>query len=72
MGRKTFEEIGHPLPDRRTIIVSGTKNINTDMCLTAPSLEEAIKLAGSKDIFISGGERLYKEALPIVDVHNGD
>lgn len=66
MGRKTFEEIGHPLPDRTTIIVSSTKKLFTENCFTAQSLEEAIKLAGNKDIFISGGERLYKEALPLV------
>lgn len=67
MGRRSYEEIGKPLPNRTTIVVSSTKNFNGENCLTAKSLTEAIKLAGNKDIYISGGARLYKEALPIVE-----
>ncbi|MCR5358216.1 MAG: dihydrofolate reductase [Lachnospiraceae bacterium] len=67
MGRRSYEEIGHPLPNRMNIIVSNTKKFEAENCMTAGSLEEAIKLAGDKDIFISGGARLYEEALPIVE-----
>ena len=67
MGRRTFEEIGKPLPNRTTIVISNTKTFSADNCFTARSLDEAIKLASNKDIFISGGERLYQEALPIVE-----
>ena len=35
--------------------------------MTAKSLAEAIKLAGDRDIYISGGARLYEEALPLVE-----
>lgn len=66
MGRKTFEEIGKPLPNRLTIVISNTKNFNFENCKTAHSLAEAIKMAGNKDIFISGGQKLYEEALPLV------
>lgn len=67
MGRKSYEEIGHPLPNRETIVVSNTKTYVSDNCKTAKSLLEAIQLAGDKDIYISGGAGLYKEALQIVD-----
>lgn len=67
MGRRSYEEIGKPLPNRTTIVVSNTKNYNGENCFTAKSLDEAIKLAGDRDIFISGGARLYEEALPIVE-----
>jgi len=67
MGRKTFEEIGRPLPNRKTIVVSTTKNFDTENCKTARSLKEAIELAGQEDIFISGGQKLYEEALPLVE-----
>ncbi len=67
MGRRSYEEIGRPLPNRTTIVVSNTKNYNGENCFTAKSLEEAIKMAGDRDIFISGGARLYEEALPIVE-----
>ena len=36
-------------------------------CYTVSSLKEAIQLAGNRDIFVSGGARLYEEALPIVE-----
>ncbi len=67
MGRRSYEEIGKPLPDRTTIVVSGTKNFDAPGCITARSLSEAIQLAGDKDIYISGGARLYEEALPLVE-----
>ena len=67
MGRRSFEEIGKALPNRTTIVVSTTKEFTGENCYTAGSLEEAIQLAGNRDVFISGGARLYEEALPIVD-----
>ena len=67
MGRRSYEEIGRPLPNRTTIVVSGTKKFDAENCFTAKSLEEAIELAGDKNIYISGGARLYEEALPLVE-----
>lgn len=67
MGRRSYEEIGRPLPNRTTIVVSNTKNYNGENCFTVKSLDEAIKMAGDRDIYISGGARLYEEALPIVE-----
>ncbi len=67
MGRKSYEEIGRPLPNRLNIIVSGTKKFEGENLLTASSVQEAIKLAGDKKVYIAGGYGLYKEALPYVD-----
>lgn len=67
MGRRSFEEIGHPLPNRTTIVVSSTKEFTGENCYTAGSLQEAIELAGNRDVFISGGARLYEEAIPLVE-----
>ncbi|MDE6698177.1 MAG: dihydrofolate reductase [Lachnospiraceae bacterium] len=67
MGRRSYEEIGHPLPNRTTIVVSGTKNYDADNCITVKSLEEAVKIAGDRNVYISGGESLYKEALSIAE-----
>ena len=69
MGRKTYESIEKPLDQRINIIVSNTKVFSEKNCLTVKSLEDAISLAKSfnKEIFIIGGERLYKEAIDIVD-----
>ena len=68
MGRRTYEEIGRPLPGRRTIVVSTTKNFDQPGCRTASSLAEALALAAGEDVYISGGSRLYEEALPLADV----
>ena len=68
IGRKSQEEIGNPLPDRKTIILSKTKNIITRNCITAQSLEEALDLAKNEDeVFIAGGGQLYQYSLPYVD-----
>ncbi len=68
MGRKSYEEIGHPLPNRKTIVVSRTKKYEGENLATASSVEEAIKMAGNEKVYISGGYGLYKEAIPYVDV----
>lgn len=65
MGRRTFEDIGKPLPNRTNIVLSRTQTFTG--CLTAKSLEEAISLAGDQDIYIAGGANIYKEALPLVE-----
>ncbi len=69
-GRKTFDGIARPLPDRFNVVVSksgGTKNIkSTEGVHFATSLHNAIELcvnSGFSEIFICGGEQLYKAAL---------
>ena len=67
MGRRSYEEIGKPLPNRTSIVISSTKNVDSENCMTAKSVVEAIELAGDRDIYISGGARVYEEALPFVE-----
>ena len=67
MGRRTYEAVGYPLPDRLNIVITSTID-HIDGCLVAGSLEEAIALAGENDVYISGGAGVYKEALDMVDV----
>jgi dihydrofolate reductase len=66
-GRRSYEEIGKPLPGRDTIVISNTKSYEAQNCITAHSLSEAVLLAGNRDIFISGGAALYREAIEIVE-----
>lgn len=71
MGRRTFEEIykkfGAGLPGRETIVISKTTNYEGANYQTVISLEKAFELAKSlfpqKEIFICGGESVYKEAI---------
>lgn len=66
MGRKTYEEIGKPLPNRKTVVISKTEVFEGENCRTVKSLDEALKIAEG-DIFISGGAALYAEALPLCE-----
>jgi dihydrofolate reductase len=64
MGRKTFESIGRPLPNRETIIVSRRRYEYIGV-RTVCALEEIDVNADARDYFICGGGQLYAEALPL-------
>ena len=66
MGRKTYESIGKPLPNRINIVI--TSKVIKGL-LTFQSLSKAIKYSGQfdKEIFIIGGQRLYEEGIDIAD-----
>ena len=67
MGRKTFEEIGHPLPDRKNIVISRNAQYSYDNLIILPSLNDALEYYSEGDIYIAGGYNLFKEAIGIVD-----
>ncbi|MBI2660143.1 dihydrofolate reductase [Candidatus Woesearchaeota archaeon] len=68
MGRKTFESIGKPLPDRKNIILTRGKDYKADGCIVVHSAGEALKAAmGSKEIMIAGGGQIFREFLPMAD-----
>jgi len=64
MGRKTFESIGKPLPDRETIVLSRS-NFQRSGVRTIHSLGEVPTLAGDREVFICGGAEVYAQALPL-------
>lgn len=70
MGRKTFESIGRPLPNRTNIIITRNKAYTVKECIVVNSLQKAIEAANkveTEEIFIIGGGEIFKEALPITD-----
>jgi len=67
MGRKSFEEIGKPLPDRKTILISSKLQYSLDNCVTMPDLKSAMNASTNEDIYIAGGATLYHEAMEYVD-----
>ena len=62
MGRKTFESIGTPLPNRTTIILSRS-GFSYPGVRTITGFAELNEEAG--DIFICGGAQVYEQALPL-------
>lgn len=68
MGRKTFESIGKPLPNRTNIVVSKTMSDSNPTYMVSTSLEEALRSARMLGkIFIVGGASLYAESLPLAN-----
>ncbi|CAC9545382.1 Dihydrofolate reductase (EC 1.5.1.3) [uncultured Gammaproteobacteria bacterium] len=68
MGRKTYESIGRPLPNRRNIIISRNTNFQADGCEIVTSIDAALKLAKDDDeVMIMGGASFYEQMLPSVD-----
>ncbi len=65
MGRRTYESLGRPLPDRTNIIVTGNRRYQAAGCTIVHSLEEAMgQAAGAPEVMVIGGGSLYAEALP--------
>ena len=66
MGRKTYDSIGKPLPNRTNIIITRNKNFEAEGCLITHSLENALEIAkkkGEEEVFIIGGAQIYAQSL---------
>lgn len=69
MGRKTFDEIGRPLPKRRNIVLS-RRGLDAEGVEVARDLESALALANSdapEETFVIGGAQIYALAWPLLD-----
>lgn len=74
MGRKTFESIGKPLPQRVNIVVSRQTGYQPDGVLVMDSLSAALdhaqaiaKADGTAEVMVGGGETIYRAAMPVAD-----
>jgi dihydrofolate reductase len=67
MGRKTYESIGRPLPQRRNIVITRQPGYSAEGCEVVSSLEEAVALARTSDPEprVIGGAEIYRSALPL-------
>ncbi len=74
MGRKTYESMGRPLPNRSNVIISRQKDFHAPGAAVVPTLDAAIEYCQSKipeygeEIFIIGGGEIYKQSLALVDI----
>lgn len=70
MGRKTFESLGRPLPNRTNIVITRNPSFNVIGAVTVDSLDKALESARQiekDEIFIIGGGQIFREAMPVVD-----
>lgn len=65
MGRKTYESIGKPLPGRENIVLSRTMPETPGITIIR-SVEEIQEPTDGRDLFVIGGEEIYRLLLPKV------
>lgn len=63
MGRRTWESIGCPLPNRLNVVLTRQTDYDAKGAVVVHSLGEAIKVGGEQRIFVIGGGELYAQAL---------
>jgi len=69
MGRKTFESLGKPLPNRTTIIITRNPDYKAPGCIVVNELTKAIKAAAEdENPYILGGAEIYKQAMSLADI----
>ncbi len=64
MGRKTFESMDTPLPDRANIVLTRNKEWSAEGAEVAHSIEDALRMGAEGETFAIGGTAIYKAALP--------
>lgn len=67
MGRKTYQSIGKPLPNRLNIVITRDPSLAIEGCTVVTSIDEALqvaKIADSEIAFVIGGAQIYELFLP--------
>lgn len=70
LGRKTFESIGKPLPNRTSLIISRNFECDFENCFVFKTINDAIVFAAQQnqqEIFVVGGGEIYKQILPLTN-----
>lgn len=64
MGRKTFESIGKPLPNRKNIVLTRSQDFHPEGVDVVHTKEEVLAMG---DVIIFGGAEIYRQFLDVVD-----
>lgn len=68
MGRRTFDSIGRPMPERLNIVVTRDRSYRADNCIVVNSKEDALKAAkDSSEIMVIGGAEIYRLFFPMAN-----
>lgn len=65
MGRKTFESIGHALPERTNFVLTRQDDWRAEDVIPCNSLQDALAQTHAPEVFVIGGAQIYDEALPL-------
>ena len=68
MGRKTWQSIGRPLPNRRNVVVTrGTEIEGVEIVRDLATFDPTQYAAPGTDVFVIGGAEIYRQLLPRCD-----
>ena len=69
MGRKTFDSIGRPLPNRQNIVMTKDENFEKEGIKVINDFDEALELIkeSNEDIFVIGGSKIYELFEPVAN-----
>ena len=67
MGRKTWDSLGRPLPNRINIVITRDQNFQAEGATVVHSIEDAKKAAGVTPAFIIGGGQIYSMSIDSVN-----
>lgn len=68
MGRKTYESLGSPLPDRLNVVISRNTGLSIEGVTVVDSIDRAVAMcAPSDELFIIGGGQIYRQCMEIAD-----
>lgn len=68
MGRKTYDSIGRPLPNRHNVVVTRSEGLHIDGVTVVHSLQQALGLfASAEEVFVIGGGEIYRHAMVVAD-----
>lgn len=74
MGRKTFESVGHPLPNRLNVVVTRQPGYKAEGAHVVSSIQEGIEYCKEhkdqygEEIYIIGGGEIYRQSMDLVDI----
>jgi dihydrofolate reductase len=68
MGRKTFDSMGKPLPNRRNIVITRNNGLEIPGAEVVSDLHAALaRCKDTEEVFIVGGAQIYRMAMEITD-----
>jgi dihydrofolate reductase len=68
MGRKTYDSIGRPLPNRENVVVTRSKDFQAEGVVVRHTLQDALEFcANSEEVFVIGGEEIFKQLMDKAD-----
>lgn len=65
MGRRTYESIGRPLPDRTNVVLTRNPNYVCEGCMVMHSIAEVLARFRDQKIFVIGGAEVFAQFLPL-------